>query len=186
MTIFKHELKQGRNSLIIWTASVSFLILVCVLMFPQMKGEMEDVGEMFSSMGSFTQAFGMDQLNFGTLIGFYGIECGNILGLGGAFFAALCAVSMLAKEEKEHTAEFLLTHPVSRGRVVTEKFASIIVEGNFITALCIFSAAGPDCRYLFRYFRVPAPGKSGNRSGTCSFAVFSESDCQYFRNGGFS
>lgn len=140
MTIFKHELKQGRNSLIIWTASVSFLILVCVLMFPQMKGEMEDVGEMFSSMGSFTQAFGMDQLNFGTLIGFYGIECGNILGLGGAFFAALCAVSMLAKEEKEHTAEFLLTHPVSRGRVVTEKFASIIAQIVFLNLFVLAAA----------------------------------------------
>lgn len=141
MTIFRHELKQGRNSLIIWTAAISFLMLVCVLMYPQMKGEMEDVGEMFSSMGSFTQAFGMDQLNFGTLIGFYGIECGNILGLGGAFFAALCAVAMLAKEEKEHTAEFLLTHPVSRGRVVTEKFAAIIIQIVFLNLIVLAIAA---------------------------------------------
>ena len=34
----------------------------------------------------------MDRLNFGTLDGYYAIECGNILGLGGAFFAALSAV----------------------------------------------------------------------------------------------
>lgn len=128
MTILKHEMRQGRNSLIIWTAAISFLMLVCVLMYPQMKGEMEDVGQMFSAMGSFTQAFGMDKLNFGTLIGFYGIECGNILGLGGAFFAALCAVSMLAKEEKEHTAEFLLTHPVSRSRIVTEKLCAVVLQ----------------------------------------------------------
>lgn len=140
MTIFKHELKQGRNSLIIWTAAISFLMLVCVLMYPQMKGEMEDVGEMFSSMGSFTQAFGMDQLNFGTLIGFYGIECGNILGLGGAFFAALCAVAMLAKEEKEHTAEFLLTHPVGRVRVVTEKFAAVIMQIVFLNLFVLAAA----------------------------------------------
>lgn len=80
------------------------------------EGEMEDMNEMFSSMGAFSSAFGMDRLNFGTLIGFYATECGNILGLGGAFFASLIAVSSLAKEEKEHTAEFLFAHPISRKR----------------------------------------------------------------------
>lgn len=128
MTIIRHELKQGKISFIIWTAVIAFLMAVCIFMFPEMKGEMEDVGQMFSSMGSFTEAFGMDRINFGTLIGFYAVECGNILGLGGAFFAALCGVSILAKEEKEHTAEFLLTHPVSRRRVVTEKLCAVMLQ----------------------------------------------------------
>lgn len=30
------------------------------------------------------------------------------------------------KEEKEHTAEFLLTHPVSRARILTEKLLSLL------------------------------------------------------------
>ena len=116
MTLVRHELKQGRTAFIIWTAAIGFLLAVCVFLFPEMKGQMEDVSDMFSSMGSFTAAFGMDRLNFGTLIGFYAIECGNVLGLGGAFYASLCAVGILCKEEKERTAEFLLTHPVSRRR----------------------------------------------------------------------
>lgn len=128
MTMVKHEVKQGIRSLAIWTAAIAFLLAVCVFMFPEMKGEMEDVGDMFSSMGSFTEAFGMDRINFGTLTGFYAVECGNILGLGGAFFAALSAVSILAKEEKEHTAEFLFTHPVRRSRIVTEKLCAVILQ----------------------------------------------------------
>lgn len=128
MTIIKHELKQGRKSFLIWTASIAFFIVICVFMFPEMKGEMDSVSDMFSSMGSFTAAFGMDRLNFGTFIGFYAIECGNILGLGGAFFAALIAIGALAKEEKDHTAEFLLSHPVSRVRVITEKLAAVMIE----------------------------------------------------------
>lgn len=134
MTLVKHELRQGRISFLIWTASVGFLLAVCVFLFPEMKGQMDSVNDMFSSMGSFTEAFGMDRLNFGTLIGFYAVECGNILGLGGAFFASLCAVSVLCKEEKEKTAEFLLTHPVSRKRIVTEKLIAVLLE---ITALNI-------------------------------------------------
>ena len=128
MTIVKHELRRGKTAFLIWTGAISFLLAVCVFLFPEMKGEMSEIGDVFSSMGSFTEAFGMDKLNFGTLKGYYAIECGNVLGLGGAFFAALIAVGMLCKEEKERTAEFLLTHPVSRVRVITEKLAAVIIQ----------------------------------------------------------
>lgn len=128
MTLIKHELKQGWKFLLIWTISIGFFVAICVFMYPEMESEMEGVNDMFSSMGSFTAAFGMDRLNFGTLIGFYAVECGNILGIGGAFFAALLGISALAKEEKERTAEFLLTHPVSRVRIITEKLASVMLQ----------------------------------------------------------
>ncbi len=140
MTIVNHELRQGKNSFIIWTSSVGFLLAVCIFLFPEMKGQMDGINDIFASMGSFTEAFGMDRLNFGMLIGFYSVECGNILGLGGAFFAAVCAVSVLSKEEKDRTAEFLLTHPVSRTRIITEKFIAVLLQ---ITAmnLIIFALA---------------------------------------------
>ena len=132
MTLVKHELKQGKISFLIWTASIGFLLAICIFLFPEMKGQMDSVNDMFASMGSFTEAFGMDRLNFGTLIGFYAVECGNVLGLGGAFFAALCAVGILSKEEKDKTAEFLLTHPVSRKRIITEKLIAVLLQ---ITAM---------------------------------------------------
>lgn len=128
MTLLKHELRQGWKTLAIWTAAIGFFIVLCVLMYPEMGKEMEGVNEMFSSMGAFTSAFGMDRLNFGTLIGFYAVECGNILGIGGAFFAALTAVSSLAKEEKERTAEFLLSHPVSRPWIVSQKLLAVMLQ----------------------------------------------------------
>lgn len=132
MTIVKHELKQGKISFIIWTVAVGLLMSVCVFLYPEIKKEMEGVGNMFASMGSFSAAFGMDRLNFGTLTGFYSIESGNVLGLGGAFYASLCAVGILSKEEKERTAEFLLVHPISRRRIITEKLIAVFIQ---ITAL---------------------------------------------------
>lgn len=134
MTLVKHELRQGKISFFIWMASIGFLLAICIFLFPEMKGQIAGVNDIFASMGSFTEAFGMDRLNFGTLIGFYAVECGNILGLGGAFYAALCAVGMLSKEEKDKTAEFLLTHPVSRKRIITEKLIAVFI---LITAMNI-------------------------------------------------
>ena len=103
---------------------------------------MDGVSDMFDSMGSFTEAFGMDKISFGTLTGFYAVECGNILGLGGAFFSALCGVSILAKEEKDHTAEFLLTHPVSRARIVTCKLAAAGLQIVLLNAVIYAASIG--------------------------------------------
>ena len=128
MTIIKHELRQGRRMLAIWTAGIGFFIAVCVFMFPEMNSQMESVSRIFAAMGAFTAAFGMDKLNFGTLIGFYAVECGTILGLGGAFFAAITAVGALSKEENGRTAEFLLTHPLGRGRIVTNKLIAVLIQ----------------------------------------------------------
>ncbi len=127
MVIFKQEIKSQKLSLIIWSAAIGGLMLVSLLMYPEMKSQMDQVTDMFSQMGSFTAAFGMDKLDFGTLLGYYMVECGNMIGIGGALFAAIIGISALMKEEKERTAEMLLTHPVSRVRVITEKLISVIV-----------------------------------------------------------
>lgn len=142
MTVFKLELRQGKTALIVWTAAIGFLLAVCIFLFPEMKGEMVTLTSVFASMGSFTAAFGMDRLSFGELSGFYAIECGNILGLGGAFFAALTAVNVLAKEEKDRTAEFLLTHPVCRGRVLAEKLCAVLAQITAMNAVLLALSLG--------------------------------------------
>ena len=138
MTVFFHELKRGRISLLIWSAAIAFMLAICVIIYPEMKSQMGDISAMFADMGSFSEAFGMDKINFGSFTGFFGVECGNVLGLGGAFFAAIIGISALSKEEKEHTAEFLLTHPVSRTAVIAQKLFAVFAQ---ITILNIAVAA---------------------------------------------
>ena len=121
-------MKQGRNALIIWTAVIAGMLGICILIYPEMKSQMDEISGMFSEMGGFSAAFGMDKINFGEFLGFFGVECGNVLGLGGAFFAALLGILSLAKEEKEQTAEFLLTHPISRKTVLAQKFGAMILQ----------------------------------------------------------
>ncbi len=128
MTLIKHELKQGQATLLIWTSVIGFMLAACILIYPEMGTQMSDVGSMFAEMGSFSAAFGMDRLNFGEFMGFFGVECGNVLGLGGAFFSALLGISVLAKEEKEQTAEFLLTHPISRRKTAAQKLVSVLLQ----------------------------------------------------------
>lgn len=128
MTILKHELKQSRLTFILWTSVIGFMIILMVVLFPEFKGEREMFTRMFESMGAFTAAFGLDYLNMGELIGFYAVEIGTTLGIGGALYAALIAVQALAVEEDQGSADFLLTHPVSRIRVVFEKWLYILIR----------------------------------------------------------
>ena len=150
MILFRHEMKRGRLAFLIWTLGIASMIIVCMVLYPEMKQQMDEVTEMFSNMGGFTAAFGMDQVNFGEVMGFYAVECGNILGLGGAFYAALLGIMALSKEEKEHTAEFLLTHPVSLLQIVVEKWLACIVQlllmNGIIVAISVasFTAIGED------------------------------------------
>lgn len=137
MNLIRHELKQGRITLAIWTAVIAFMLALCIIIYPEMETQMGDVSSMFAEMGGFSIAFGMDRLNFGEFIGFFGVECGNILGLGGAFFAALSGISILAKEEKEQTAEFLLTHPVSRKKIVMQKLVSLLLQIIILNGIVI-------------------------------------------------
>lgn len=128
MPIYIKEIRQSIKSFLIWTFSIGAMVLICILIFPDMKNEMDSVSNIFSNMGGFSAAFGMDKLKFGELMGFYGVETGNIIGIGGGFFAALLGVSALAKEERERTAEFLLTHPISRFSVISQKLLSVITQ----------------------------------------------------------
>lgn len=145
MILLRHELRRGRVGLLLWTLGISFILGICILIYPEMSGQMNEISSMFADMGSFSAAFGMDQLNFGEFKGYFGIECGNTLGIGGALFAALLGIGALAKEEKDHTAEFLLTHPISRSRVYGEKLLAVFLQIfilNLVIGIVTFAATG--------------------------------------------
>lgn len=142
MTIFKKELRAGAVGFLVWSAVIGALMAVCVGIYPSFSDSMGDVSALFAGLGDFSAAFGLDKLQYGSIMGFYGTECGNILGLGGAFYAALTAMGLLAGEEGGHTAEFLLTHPVSRLRVCLEKLLALAVLIVGLNLVCFACGAG--------------------------------------------
>lgn len=142
MTLIRHELKRAWKSTMIWTCAIGAFIVICLFMYPEMKSQTDSISSLFASMGAFSSAFGLDILDYGSMKGFYGIECGSILGLGGALFAALAGITALAGEEKEGTAEFLLTHPLSRTEIVTKKLIAILIQIIVLNAVVYLMAVG--------------------------------------------
>lgn len=142
MTLFMHELRRDRKMAIIWSAAIAAMLLISIVIYPQMTSQMSEMGDMFSEMGGFSEAFNMDKVNFGEFRGYFAVECGNVLGLGGAFFAALLGIAALAREERERTAEFLLTHPISRSRVVAQKLLATLAKVLILNLVVALAAVG--------------------------------------------
>ncbi len=153
MIFFKHECKINIKSLLIWSMAVACFTFIMLLVYPSMGDELGEMTDMFANMGTFSSMFNMETLNMGSVMGFYGIEVGVVLSLGGAMFAAILGTGLLAKEEANHTTEFIYVTPNDRKYFITQKLlamTTLIVVFDIIcliTSLCSFLIIGEDVEW---------------------------------------
>lgn len=138
-TLFGHEMRMNWKSLLIWVLCVAGIGFSCILLFSSLKESMKGMEEAYSSMGAFSQAFGLDRLSIATLEGYYATEIGTIHTLGSAMFAAIIGTILLSKEEDGHTSEFLYSLPVSRRKAVFVKWAALMVNILIFNVICTLS-----------------------------------------------
>lgn len=136
MHLLKLDLKLSRLSLIIWTAALSSVMAICVLIYPIMEQSMAQLGEMFADM-----QVDMESI-YGNFMKYFASEFSAEFGLGATLFAAITGIRMLSKEESSRTAEFLLTHPISRKRVVTEKLLSLVISLTVLNVVVLLVVLG--------------------------------------------
>ena len=134
--VFFKELKLNLKQILIWSLTVGILGFVSIMLYSSMQGDMKSMADMFSSMGAFSDAFGMSTLSIATIEGYFATEIGVIHGLGSAMFAAITAIVILSKEEERHTGEFLLSLPVTRMSVVAAKGICVVLMLVLFTAVC--------------------------------------------------
>lgn len=137
MSILKHEIKMNFKSILIWSLSVGLMSFAFILIFPTMKSSLVDMSDSYSNMAGMSTVFGMDKLNIAEIMGFYGIEIGSVLSLGGSLFAAVLGIGILSKEEGGHTSEFIFTLPISRKAILIEKYLAMIFCILLFNVICI-------------------------------------------------
>lgn len=141
MILIKHEFKINFKQLLIWSGVIGLMVYGLMIIYPEFSAGIGDMTKMFEKMGSFSKMFGLDKVDMKTATGYYSIESGTMIAIGGAMFSALLGTGMLAKEEANHTAEFLLTTPNSRRHIITGKLLAltiiIIVFNAFILSLAL-------------------------------------------------
>ncbi len=142
MVLFIHEWKRSSKMLLIWALVVSGMTFIFMLIFPQMAEQMEGMTNIYANLGSFSAAFGMDKINFATPLGFYGIEAGAMISIGGGMLAALLGVNSLCKEEGGHTAELLFTMPHKRSSLTLWKGLAVGTMIATFNLVCVLAGIG--------------------------------------------
>ncbi|WP_052835788.1 ABC transporter permease subunit [Thermobacillus composti] len=162
--IYRRELLSNVKSLVIWSAVLGGLVLMMMSVYPPFAEDAQTAEEMLNVFPEpLAKVFGMDTLNLGTYTGFYGVEVHLINTLVGSVYAALLAAGMLAKEENDHTAEFLLSKPVTRIEVTGQKLAAVLtnlfVLNAVITAVSFACTGFAPCEPVLLHGRGRHRGK---------------------------
>lgn len=160
MIIVKHELKINLKQLLIWSGVIGLVVFGLMIIYPEFSAGMGDMKKMLENMGSFSKAFGLNRIDMSSATGYYSIESGTMIAIGGSMFAALLGTGMLAKEEGNHTAEFLLSTPNTRRHIITSKLMAltllVTIFNIFVVlfALLGFLVIGESIGYVFFLYHI--------------------------------
>ncbi|WFD10984.1 ABC transporter permease subunit [Tepidibacter hydrothermalis] len=128
MNIYLHELKAYRKSTIIWTLSLVVMVLVFFSLFPSFSSDIEDVKTLLEGFPeSIRNMMGISLESFNNILGYYSFPFSFIV-LIGAIQAMNLGASIISKEVREKTADFLLTKPIKRTQILTSKILAVITS----------------------------------------------------------
>lgn len=138
MNIFFHEFKSYLKSVGIWSVAIFLVNLIYFSAFSAIATEAADLERLMSSFPEeLLLAFGMNNMDFSSLLGFFGVVF---------LFSQVCLAiqasnygfSLVSIEERELTADFLLPKPVGRGKILTSKllaaFAALTITNLSVWA----------------------------------------------------
>ncbi|CEG26422.1 ABC transporter permease subunit [Bacillus sp. B-jedd] len=140
MNIFFRELKAHRKSLIIWCLGVIFMIVSGMGKYDAMSNSGQSINDLMGALPKGLQAFfGIGGLDLSTVIGYYGLLYLYVVIMA-AIHAVMLGANIIAKEERDKTAEFLFSKPVSRRKVVSCKLSAAFVQAAIINFVAYVSS----------------------------------------------
>ncbi|MEJ5309946.1 MAG: ABC transporter permease subunit [Anaerolineae bacterium] len=124
--IFWQEFKMQLRSVFTWSLSMAALIFVFVSLFSSFAKDAALLNEMMANFPeALLTAFGLNNVNLATLLGYFGFLF-LFVQICLAIQAATYGFGLVSIEEREWTADFLLTKPVSRTQILTSKLLAAL------------------------------------------------------------
>lgn len=124
--IFKHEFRARLKSVMIWSLALTFLVIFFFAMFPIFADRAALMNEFLARYPQeLRAALGMDRMDLSTVLGFFTFIF-LFVQLCLAIQASNYGFGLVSIEENELTADFLLSKPVSRARVLTSKLLAAL------------------------------------------------------------
>lgn len=139
MNIFIRELKANRKALIIWSVCMFLLVLSGMSKYTAYSSGGAG-SEIFDKMPYTMKALlGIGSFDVTIMSGFFAFLFPYI-ELTAAIHAVLLGSSIIAKEERDKTTEFLMVKPVSRATIITSKFLAALVNIVIFNIVALLSS----------------------------------------------
>ncbi|MDA8441648.1 MAG: ABC transporter permease subunit [Peptococcaceae bacterium] len=128
MNIFWREMKANRQSLIIWCVAVLAMVASGMSKYSAASVSGQSMNELIAQMPKSIQTIlGTGTFDLAKASGFYGVLFLYLVVMA-TIHAAMLGATIIAKEERDKTAEFLFAKPASRAGIVTAKLAAALVN----------------------------------------------------------
>lgn len=149
MNVFLFELKMYKKSIIIWSIAISFWIIFYMAFYPMIATDSSAFEAIMADFPpEYLAAFGMNpDLPMSSILGYFSLTMG-MTQIPIAIQASNYGFATLSVEERELTADFLLSKPVTRKKIIVSKFlaaflaltiVNIFVWISSISSLYLFS-----------------------------------------------
>ena len=121
MNVYLREMKAHRTALIWWCLGMIALIASGMAKYAAYETAGQSIVAIFETLPkAVLVVFGMQGFDLTKASGFFGVLFLYIAVMG-AIHASLLGASLISKEERDRTSEFLYTKPISRGAALTAK-----------------------------------------------------------------
>ena len=142
-TIFIKELKRTRIGLVIWSIIVGLVAFMGIMEYPVLGQNLHLIEEALGLIPKIGQLiFGVHNVNFNDPVGYY-IVMYYWTGLIIFVHAIYTGASIISKESRDKTAEYLFTKPYLKSTIVAAKmfaaFVNILVVGLTATILSLLA-----------------------------------------------
>ena len=128
MNVFLQEIKANLKALIIWSIGVGLLIAVSMGKYAGLAASEQSINDLLAQMPQFLKAItGVGTFDLSIATGYYGVLF-IYLAMMATIHAAMLGANIIAKEERDKTAEFLFLKPISRYKIISAKLAASFIN----------------------------------------------------------
>lgn len=141
MNIYKFELKMLVKSMIIWSLGISAGLVFYISFYPMMQNDSDAFTQLMADFPpEFLAFFGMGgEISFTSLLGYFVLTFGMIQ-VPLAIQAANYGLNMLSVEERELTADFLLSKPIKRSTIFFSKLLASLTSLTVVNIVVSLSS----------------------------------------------
>lgn len=128
MNVIKRELRANLKSLIIWSLGMIFLTYVGMVKYSAFASTGDSINTIFEQFPpAMMKVFGIEGLDLTKISAFYALFYLYFNLLAG-IHAAMLGATIISKEERDKTADFLFVKPVQRHQIITGKLIAALIN----------------------------------------------------------